>query len=151
LLSEVVAAVVGLLLVAVLGRRHIRSRLPYLVRASSLAVLVFIVIGAYPIWMQFFGPQHISAGIVRPPVFVGDLRGLVVPIFGLLKASTYGYGPSHFTGEAAEWNSYLGVPLLLVAVATVVVFHRRRLVLWAGLFALTMTVLSFGPQLHIDG
>ena len=152
LLMEAVAAAVGLLLAALLAPSRISSRLHYLVRGCVPALLLFALMSVYPLWVQFRGPQRITAGTLHPAgVYVADLRSLIVPTLGWLRPPAYLRGPSHWTGGFSEWNSYLGVPLLVIVFVTAVVLRRRRAVVWAALFAVFVTVLSFGPRLHIDG
>jgi len=80
LASAVIVALLGVLLLALLNprevvRRHLRRAL----RPLAISALVFLVLAAYPLFVQFFGPQRVH-GLLQPRnVYVTDLYSLVVP------------------------------------------------------------------------
>jgi hypothetical protein len=95
---------------------------------------VFVVLAAYPLAFQFFGPQRVSGSLQPPDVYVSDLLAFVVP------------GPFiHFTGNSTENDAYIGLPLLVLFIAG---FRKH---LWLGLTTAAVAVLSLGPHLHVDG
>jgi len=58
---------------------------------------------------------------------------------------------SHFSGNASEWDAYLGIPLMLVLVLATVRFWRVPPIRTAGILALVLAVLSLGPHINVQG
>jgi hypothetical protein len=122
------------LLIAVLGAALL-ARLPsYSLKAAGVALAVFIVLAAYPLGVQFLGPQRVSGSLQPPDVYVSDLLAFVVPGRFI-----------HFTGNTAENGAYVGLPLL------VLFFAGLRKNLWLGLTTVVVAILSLGPHLHVNG
>lgn len=135
------AALLGVA-IALLGRpAHLQPRLPHLLAGAIAALAVFAVLAAYPLAFQFFGPQRVAGQLQPPDVYVNDLLA-----FGLPDDF-----PIHFTGNPAEDNAYLGLPLLaLFAVASWAGRHDA-LIRWAAWLGLLLGLLSLGPHLHVAG
>jgi hypothetical protein len=122
------------LLIAVIGAALL-ARLPsYSLKAAGVALAVFIVLAAYPLGFQFLGPQRVSGSLQPPDVYVSDLLAFVVPGRFI-----------HFTGNTAENDAYIGLPLLGLF------FAGLRKNLWLGLTAVVVAILSLGPHLHVNG
>ncbi|MDP9325470.1 MAG: hypothetical protein M3O87_02910, partial [Candidatus Dormibacteraeota bacterium] len=152
LASEVLVAAVGVLILAVLHRHQVRARLGRVIRALAVAALVALPLAAYPLWVQFSGPNRIT-GVIQPRNFyVTDLLNFVVPTdFQWLAPQPALAISNQFTGNGSEWNGYLGAPLLLVAIFVAVRYRREALVQFMALLGLAMAVLSLGSRLHIGG
>jgi hypothetical protein len=152
LATEVLTAAVGVVVLAVLYRHQVRARAGRVVRALAVATAVALPIAAYPLWVQFFGPNAIH-GVIQPRnLYVTDVLNFAVPTDFQWLAPRAALDISlRFTGNGSEWNGYLGLPLLLVAGFTAVRYWRVPLVRVASLLALTMAVLSLGPHLHVGG
>jgi hypothetical protein len=58
---------------------------------------------------------------------------------------------SHFTGNASEQGAYIGIPLALFIVVTLVLGRRRRITWVAFAVALSTAVLSMGTTVHFEG
>jgi hypothetical protein len=142
----------GVLLLAALHPREIAPRGPRVVAGLAVALCCFLVLAAYPLWFQFFGPQRVS-GVLQPPgVYVNDLLGFVVPSDLMALSGGFTSTITHaFTGNIAETDAYLGVPLLALLVVACALGWRRPLVRWAALLGAAAAVLSLGPQLHAGG
>jgi hypothetical protein len=157
--SEAMASAVGVLVLAALfPRRTVRAFREGLtgriLAVSGIAIGVALAITAYPLSVQFFGPRRLSQGVIhKTQDFVTDLGQLWTPIPSLQwSAGLWDRPVPNFTGGAGEFNGYIGIPLMLVSLAIVMWLWRRRpLVRWAAVFACAMTVLSFGPYLHLNG
>ncbi len=122
------------LLVAIIGVALL-ARLPsYAVKAAAAALAVFALLAAYPLAFQFLGPQRVSGFLQQPDVYVSDLLAFVVP--GRFM---------HFTGNAAENDAYIGLPLL------VLFFVGLRKTRWLALTTVIVAILSLGPHLHVNG
>jgi hypothetical protein len=157
LATEALAVLVGvLILVAMFPRRSLAALrdglTPRILTSSAIATGIFLVAAIYPLYVQFFGPQRLERGLhYKTDDFVTDLAQLWSPTPDQWSSRFWGPIPA-FTGGRGEWNAYVGIPLLVLTVATAIWLWRRRpVVRWAALFAVIMLVLSFGPSLHING
>jgi hypothetical protein len=153
LVVEVVTAAVSLLILAALFRAEARSRLAPLARCLGVAAATLAVLAAVPLGVQFLGPQHPHGNPESPDVFVTDAATLVVPTAVQQVAPDAAVRESDRigAGNLAEVDGYLGIPLLaLCAVAAVLWWRRRRLLRWAALSGLAVTVLAFGAHLRVD-
>jgi hypothetical protein len=99
--------------------------------------------------VQFSGPGSVPDGPFSAHYFSADLASW--PAFSPL--TIFGGEPTaaHLTTSAAEFNTFLGWPLLLVAVACVVWLRHRPLVVAAAIAAGAMALLSLGPELVVNG
>lgn len=134
LAATLLVAAVGAAVLALLHREQVRAALPYFTKATAAAIAVFIVLAAYPLGYQFFGPQRVSGSLQQQDVYVSDLLAFFVPGRFI-----------HFTGNAAENDAYIGLPLLVLFV----VGFRKNL--WLGLCTAAIAILSLGPRLHVSG
>lgn len=150
-LATVLVAVVAIAVLAVMHRRELRARLPYAARALGVAMGVFLVIGAYPLAVLFFGSGRWHGAAQLPDTFVTDLLAFVVPTHN--QELTFGATERiarTFTGPS-EWDAYIGIPLLLLTVYIVVRWWGDALVRFLAVLAVIGAVLSLGPRLHVKG
>ncbi|MEU5783653.1 hypothetical protein [Micromonospora lupini] len=133
---------------AVADRDLARRALPGFAGGLAIAAGLALLVLGYPLWFQFAGPQGVSDGMFSPAYFSADLGSwwAVSPlsIAGSDEASRLTTGP-------AEYNTFLGWPLLLVTAACAVWAGRRRLVLACVVAALVMGALSLGPEVVLGG
>ena len=132
-----------------------RRRMPHAFRSLEFAIAVFAIVCAYPLGFMLLGPQHMTAGTLRPVgALASNLANLVVPAPTQLIAPNHNFaiatGPS-IDANPAEWNAYLGIPLLIV-LATVLVrrWRRERLVRFLGFMVTVTVILSLGPKLWLS-
>ncbi|MFI5926771.1 hypothetical protein ACIA3K_12390 [Micromonospora sp. NPDC051543] len=127
-----------------LARRALPGFAGGLAIAAGLAMLVL----GYPLWFQFAGPQGVADGMFSPAYFSADLSSwwAVSPlsVAGSDQASRLTTGP-------AEYNTFLGWPLLLVTAFCAIWAGRRRLILVCVAAALVMGALSLGPEVVLGG
>ncbi len=133
-------AALGAALLALMHRDQVRSSLPYVAKAAVAALIVFIVLAAYPLGFQFFGPQRVFGSVQGPDVYVSDLLAFFLPS-NLIR----------FTGNVTEYDAYVGLPLLVLFTAGLVLGWRLPRIRWVGLMTGVVAVLSLGPHLHVDG
>ncbi|HET8658839.1 MAG TPA: hypothetical protein VFM55_07545 [Micromonosporaceae bacterium] len=122
----------------------------------ALATAVATAVLAYPLWLQFAGPQHVPNGPFNNAYFSTDLASF--PAFSPLSVAGQdrlplpGSGvPTRLTTGASEYNTFFGWPLLAV-LAGCVVWLRRHPLTWPFVAAGTvMAWLSLGPQIVING
>jgi hypothetical protein len=148
LATSVIAGVVLVGALAIVRRAgQVRARLA---PALAVAATTFLLLAGWPLAVQFFGPQRISAPVQDPTTFSTDLLNLVLPTPYQLFAPSAATRVSHeFSGMYHEATAYLGVPLLiLLVVATVRLWGDLR-IRSAGIIGALLLVLSLGPWLHI--
>jgi hypothetical protein len=124
-----------------------RRVLPGFALGMLAAVGVALVLLAYPLLMQFAGPQSVSGSPFRPAYFGADLASWPafspLSVLGSPDAASLASGP-------AEYNTFLGWPLLLVAtgcaVALTVVGRHRALAAAGTLAALVLAALAYGTD-----
>jgi hypothetical protein len=130
----------------------LRRVLPGFTTGLLVALEVAGVALAYPLWFQFAGPQSVPNGMFSPYYFSADLASWVaispLSLAGRTEAAGLTTGP-------AEFNTFLGWPLLLVTLSAVVWLLRypirRPLVIATTVAGLLMAALSLGPDLVING
>jgi hypothetical protein len=140
LAATILIAALAVALLALMHRDQVRASLPYVARAAASALVVFIVLAAYPLAFQFFGPQRVSGSVQGPDVYVSDLLAFFLPS-NLI----------HFTGNVTENDAYVGLPLLALFASGLALGWRIPRIRWIGLMSGIVAVLSMGPHLHVDG
>jgi hypothetical protein len=113
-----------------------------------IAVAVAVILLAYPLWVQFAGRQHTSNAPFGPEFFYSDLASFVV-FSPLSLAGTEEAGK--LATSPAEYNTYLGLPLLLVVAAIAVWRWRSPVTIAVVVSSLVMAVLSLGPYITMEG
>jgi hypothetical protein len=107
-----------------------------------------VVALAYPLWFQFKGPQSVPNGVFSPHFFSADLASFTtispLSLFGREESARLSTGP-------AEYNTFLGWPLILVAIGCAAWLIRRPLVLACAIAAVVMAALSLGPEVVVNG
>nr|WP_035923131.1 hypothetical protein [Frankia sp. QA3] len=152
LATSALAAAVGLAVLAARHRAALRERLGGVLRGLATAALVAAVGLAWPLSVQFFGGQRVHGSIQPSGIAVSDLWSFVTPTPLQEIAPDFALRHSlRFTGNAVEVGGYLGVPLILLAVAATVGARRHPLVGVLAPVGLVMAVLSLGDHLHVDG
>ncbi|MEU8260255.1 hypothetical protein AB0C02_06485 [Micromonospora sp. NPDC048999] len=102
----------------------------------------------YPLWYQFAGPQAVSDGVFDPRHYAADLTSWTT--FSPLTVLG-GDAASRLTTGPAEFNTFLGWPLLLVIAACAAWLGRRPLAVACMAAGLAMGVLSLGPEVLVSG
>jgi hypothetical protein len=113
----------------------------------GIAVGVAACLLAYPLWLQFAGPQSLAGGLYSPQFFSADL------------ASFTAFSPLSIAGSessaalsvnAAEYNTFLGWPLVLLTLG-LAIWLRRDPLSHACIFAMgLMYAFSLGPEIVIN-
>jgi hypothetical protein len=142
-MTAIMAIPVGVAL-AVLHRDQLRPRLRFAFRAAAAASLTFAVLAAYPLYIQFFGPQRIHGVLQGRDIYIASPRAFLAPtslqLLGLFGRVT-----------SLDSNVYIGVPLFALAIFTVIWLRRRHAVLVAAVVLISAMVLSLGGHLNLDG
>ena len=154
LMTEVIAAAVVIIVLAISHSDGVRAHAGFVVRTLGIAALVAVAVLAYPTWLQFFGPDHlvIHGPVHGTDIYVTDVANFVVPTVTQLISPQGAINiSSHFSGNASEWDAYLGIPLVLIFVVATVRFWGIPVVRSAGIVAAIIALLSLGPHLHVAG
>lgn len=143
----------GLVVVVILDMVHHRSaaRVREIVVGYGGALLTFLVLASVPLWYFLWGPQSIHG---QPHVLV---TGNNITIAQLVEPGPYAWfapighnslGSSILQGP---WNGtvYLGLPLLILAVAGVVREWREPLTRGVALLTAWFLLLCLGPSISL--
>ncbi|BCL15726.1 hypothetical protein GCM10017556_34650 [Micromonospora sagamiensis] len=133
---------------AAADRRLARRTFPGFAAGMLLATGVALVALAYPLWFQFAGPQGVADGMFSPYYFSADLTSWWT--FSPLSVAGDDSAARLTTGPA-EYNTFLGWPLLLVGAACAVWLRRQPLAVACVVGTLVMGALSLGPDVVVDG
>ncbi|MFG1868905.1 hypothetical protein [Micromonospora arborensis] len=133
---------------AVVDRDLVRRALPGFAGGLAIAAGLALLVLGYPLWFQFAGPQGVADGMFTPAYFSADLSSwwTVSPLSVAGSAES-----ARLTTGPAEYNTFLGWPLLLVAVGCAIWVGRRRLVFACVVAGLVMGALSLGPEVVLGG
>jgi len=146
--------IIGLLLLAARYPRLAVARLRTAARGLAVFVVLFVAVGAYPLWFTFAGPQHF---IGRPwgynNGFHSDLLSAIVPTDNQAVGPQHlkAIGTSYVYNDVTENGGYLGIPLILLASWWVVRFRRDLRFVWLGIMTVVVYACSLGVQLVVNG
>jgi hypothetical protein len=138
------------------NRAEARAAAPTVLRALAVTAVVAGALLAYPLYMHFAGPQTFTRTGFNQRHYVEDAIAYLSYSDRSL-AGWAGLNSSWLAPNATEETSFLGLPLIVVAVCSVVLLWRRseagrRATLRAlTVVAAVFLVLSLGPALHIMG
>lgn len=131
---------------------EVRERVPAGVEALGAAVLAFIVLCAWPLYVQFLGPQRIHGAVQNTDSFSTDLLNIILPTqYQRISPAAATTISQHFSGLDGEATAYIGLPLLILLVAFVATHWRDVRVRTAAIVAGVALIFSLGPTLHIGG
>jgi hypothetical protein len=154
LATVAIMAILGLVCVALRHPTNLLALFRAAALASGTALVVTVILLAYPIWMLTAGPQHISGStypLVNP--FHNDLLSFVVP--GPLQRFSLGLSgiDAHIFGAlySTESGGYIGIPLLLLGAALTWRSRRSPRTQLALVLLLIAALLSLGPFLTVYG
>ena len=153
LASMALVGLIGLVVLLALFPRRILPRLRHGAVALALATATALALTAWPLKHQLTGPQRLQGRVSDPDRYRADLLGWIVPTRTMRYAPESALRVSRdFTGNLAENGSYLGIPLLAVALLTAAVLWRRRpVVRWALVTLVLVMAFASGPSLHVRG
>jgi len=148
-----IVATVGLAYLALRHRRRLSTVLVGdVARTAGWALTPIAVLLAYPLYLQFVGPQAIrgAAHGANGPYKL-DLLGTIVPnaVQWFRPAFTVAMGNGFIGGDIGEVGGYLGVPLVLIVI--LIVWRQRHvgLVRFLAGMLIVCEVLSLGSRLVV--
>jgi hypothetical protein len=150
LLMTAVGVVIALVVYAASRPRAAREAIRPFAAGLGIAAVVAAVLCAYPLWMQFFGPQHRFGAPGTP-----DMYALKIGSFFAYAQQSLAGSPATVKGltpNGSEQAAFFGWPLIVLAL-TIVVWLRRdvmvRALAVAGAVAASLaigTTLTHGTQ-----
>lgn len=152
LLTLVLFVAIGLLALGWGRWGEMRERLAVGVEAIGAAILTFVVLCAWPLYVQFLGPQRIHGAVQQADSFSTDFLNIVLPTqYQRISPAAATTISQHFSGLDGEATAYIGLPLLVLLVAFIATHWRDIRVRTAAIVAGVALILSLGPTLHIAG
>jgi hypothetical protein len=155
LVTEAIAVIVGVALLAALRPRDIRAHLPYAARALGVALGVFVLLAAFPVGLALFSSRRPHNGTLwGTEIYVSDVLGFVIPTsLQQLRFPGSANVTKNFTDSCciADAQTYIGLPLIGLLAFAAVRNWSKTIVRVATLLGLAMLVLSLGPHLHVNG
>ena len=134
-------AIPALVAVAIVFRAQLRTRLRYALHAVAAALGVFVVLAGYPLCFLLLGPQRVS-GALQGYGYVARPESYVIPTNLQLIS-----GPS----SVFDSSVYVGLPLVLLAVAITIRMRRNPAVVAAAVTVVCSMVLALGGRLTLHG
>lgn len=146
LLLTAIGCLVLVVTYALSHRAEARRQARPFILAMAFGALVTVVIDGYPLWMQFFGPNHAN-GV--PAVYGGDLNAFVT----YAKQSIAGAAgtAARVSPNPAEQSSFFGWGLTVVAIGAGIVLWKHLAARLAFVTALVCAVLSLNNPLLVGG
>lgn len=128
------------------------GRVAYAARTVSLAVLFALPLLFYPVYLMLFGPWQPRQPLHPPPsVAATDLTAADVVSF-IIPTGVQAIAPAGFRlTPAAEIDTYLGIPLILLLAVVLRAKGADRTVQFLFVVLAGAIVLSLGPSLHAGG
>jgi hypothetical protein len=147
---EAVTAAIAIVVLYVLAHREAPRHFGYAVRGSVVAAGLFVLLSAPFLAVQYLGPYKVQNVHPRNR-YVSDLLNFVIPTRSTQLAPAAALrAASHFTGNGSEHGAYIGIPLGLFIILTLVLARRR--ITWVALaVAAGAALLSMGPTVHVLG
>jgi hypothetical protein len=145
---EIVALATGAIVVAVVGRAHLRTRMPAALRVVGVGGLVFLLLDAWPLWVQFFGPNRASAPIHKVAAFDADPLGYVLPFAGRWPLHDQLFQFLHGNGDGV---TSFGLPLFVLLIVAMITLRHRPVVKILATVMACIAVFSLGPVLVLAG
>lgn len=145
LVTALGAAAVAIVLAATSPVARERAR-PFLINLAVAGAVAFVLL-AYPLWFEFFGPQHVK-GLVSSAVHMGT----TLPGLWHLPQTSWGasIGLTGAGGIGNEQDIALGPALVLLG-CIALWLRRNRLVLASAVAGLVLLILSLGSRVDIGG
>jgi hypothetical protein len=123
-----------------------RAVLPTLGLGLAVAAAVAGALLAYPLWMQFGGPQSASGGVFAPVHYSADLKSFA-SISPLSLAG--GDGAARLASGPAEYTAFFGAPVLIVVLGATLWMWRRPAVVACTVVTIVLFALSLGPRIVV--
>jgi hypothetical protein len=131
------------------GWRTVRPAVRPFAAGLGVATLVATAALAYPLWVQFFGPQSYRGVPDGAKNISSDLASYWA--FARLSVAGDAATAAPISQGPAEENTFFGWPLLLLAAGTVGWLWRSATVRAAAVTGVAFAALSLGPEIVVNG
>jgi hypothetical protein len=120
-----------------------------LLRRLAVAAPTALVLLAYPLWFQFFGPSHYRGLPFDPGSYGLDVESFATSA----RQSITGHDsvPGLLSPNPTEENSFFGLSLIVLCAVVVIWLWRRPVVKALAVCAVTFAALSLGPDIQVGG
>ena len=149
-----IMSAVGLLLLVLGNLPRLRTNVPFAWRSLSIAMITFVVLAGYPLWMMLAGPQH-TVGPAQGGYGLNyqvDVLGAIWPTSNQwITLGSWTARANHFTIGPGENGAYLGLPSIVLLGAITVCMRRNRAVQFFAALSVIAFVLSLGRNLRVGG
>ncbi len=146
----VIFLVVTAVALALRWPRRVRDALPGLARAGAACVAVFVVAGAYPLYLIVAGPVRPRGSIRNIDATGADLANIVVPTpMTAIRTGPDGLA-DRMAGHVGEQGGYVGIAMLALVLVAVLVVRSTTLRLVAAVGAVAW-VCSLGTGVTLLG
>ena len=143
---------IGIVVLALMRWGEVVRRVRHAAIGLSVAVFVFLPVAAVVLGFAFLGPDRVTGVVREQNIYVTDVLNFVVPTDVMLVAPRSLANLSHsWTGDGAEWNAYIGLPLLALLGYVAFRWWSNALIRWTAIVAVLVALLSLGPYLHLAG
>lgn len=147
LVVTAITCVLAVLAYAALRPRAAWARAKHFVLATAVTAAVAVPLCAYPLWFQFYGPQHFTS----LPTYQSWGEDLVTYVT-FSRDTIVGDPIVEKTMGYPEQNSWFGWPLTTVVVLAILALVWRSVtVRVAALAAIVLAVFSMGPKIRWAG
>ncbi|HUY86957.1 MAG TPA: hypothetical protein VMU77_07555, partial [Acidimicrobiales bacterium] len=130
-----------------------RDAIGWVGRSILGAAAAFLAISAYPLWVAFYGPQAVTAGVaIHPEYLSANLLGFILPSGNQLfttSATNSMVDPYFVGGFVAENATYIGLTMIAFLLVATVVYWRYLLVKVASIALVFAAFVSLGANLSI--
>jgi hypothetical protein len=158
LIGEEMLAMTGVgvvLLLAIAASMHpdlAREKAIHVGKGVLTAACVCAALVAAPLAFQFFGPQRLSHLVHGTNLYISDALSFFLPtaIQQLAPEGSINL-TQRFKGNLSEWDSYLGLPLIVLMSFISVRYWRHAYTRVSILGALVVCIWSMGVGLHFFG
>ena len=136
-------------IMAVVRRKRHRGEVRAFLRGLLVAATVAVAVLAYPLSVQFFGPQSYQ-GL---PQFVRNFGADLGSFTAYSSRSVAGNSvvSDRLAQNAQEENAFFGWGLVILFFGLLVWMRRRAAVVALGLVALLYAAMSLGPRIFLNG
>ena len=152
-LSAAMALLVLGVLAAARPPEDLAERLRRLGIGAAVALGASVVALAYPVWMTFFGPAHLT-GLVWPnalPGYFGVTLEGFVRMFPVSSVTTTVHRVGGYQGEAIGQMQYLGWSAVVVVVAAVVLWRRSWRAWTVAIVGVVGALCCLTPDAKVNG
>jgi hypothetical protein len=144
-----IACAVFLIAYAAPRWRSVKATIPTAAKGLAATAAVAGSLLAYPLWFQFFGPQHYR-GV---PIYTYRFRTDLASFWSFATESVAGGGAgfSPLAVHPAEENTFYGWPLVLFLAAGLWIVRRRPVAVATAAAGIFFTLLTLGHTIILGG